>query len=686
MNKTPNRLIKETSPYLLQHAYNPVDWHPWGDEALALAKKEDKPILISIGYSACHWCHVMERESFEDEATAIIMNKNFINIKIDREERPDLDHIYMDAVQSMTGSGGWPLNVFLTPSGKPFYGGTYFPPRSAFNKPSWKDLLQSVALTYREKRSDIDTQAENLTDHMVQANAFGNMKASFEETFLKERLTEAYENIMKTADKEWGGFGQAPKFPQTFVIRFLLSYHFITKEKKSLEQALLSLDKMIEGGIYDQLGGGFARYATDSEWLAPHFEKMLYDNALLLLVLSEAYQLTKKIRYKEVINETMGFIQREMMHPEGGFYSALDADTEGEEGKFYVWTYDEVKKILKNDSEIFCEYYDVSPAGNWENKNILRVKKSPENIAAKYRISTDELIELLGKGREKLLEFRNKRVRPALDDKIILGWNALMNSACSKAYAATGNKNYRELAEKNMSFLLKNFQKKNTSGFYHTWKNDTAKHPAFLDDYAFLIQSMIHLQEITGDTEWLLKAKEIGEYVIKYFADQATPFFFYTSSEQKDVILRKKEIYDGAIPSGNSVMAYNLHYLSVVFGKEEWNKWSRNILSSIGITISRHPTSFGNFLYLQQEIIHGCNEIVITGEGYEKEHQMLLKEYIPHKIILVSEKEKPGFPLMSGKEFGKSTTIYLCRDNACLPPVSTEKALIALINSQIQPE
>src|SRR5687767_10052024 len=556
MHSFTNKLVNESSPYLLQHAHNPVNWYPWNDEALALAKKENKPLLVSIGYSSCHWCHVMERESFEDPATAKIMNENFVNIKIDREERPDLDHIYMDAVQAMTGSGGWPLNVFLTPAQKPFYGGTYFPPRRAFNRPSWQEILLGVNQAFRERRNEIEAQSENLLGHILQSNSFGMSEPGDRDVFTKEKIDEAFENIMKSADREWGGFGNAPKFPQTFIIQFLLRYHHVKGNDEALKQALLSIDKMIDGGIYDQAGGGFARYSTDTEWLVPHFEKMLYDNALIISVISEAYQLTKKDRYRDVIEETIQFIQREMMHPDGGFYSALDADSEGEEGKFYVWDYREVKEILKEDAEIFCSFFDITLNGNFS-----------EGAHS-------------GESKKILLQERGKRIRPMLDDKVLLGWNALMNIALVKAFAATGIEEYRQLAKFNMQFLLKSFANGNSSEFFHTWKNGLAKHPAFLDDYAYLIQALILLQEITGDTGYLIKANEITLFVIENFSEEESispeatssqpGFFFYTHKNQHDVIVRKKEIYDGAQPSGNAVMADNLYRLSLYLDNPSW--------------------------------------------------------------------------------------------------------------------
>jgi uncharacterized protein len=683
-----NRLRSETSPYLLQHAHNPVDWFPWGDEALQKATNENKPILVSIGYAACHWCHVMEKESFEDEEVASIMNENFVNIKIDREERPDLDHIYMDAVQTMTGSGGWPLNVFLTPAKKPFFGGTYFPPRRAFNRSSWREVLIAVSKAFREKRDEIDSQADNLTAHLLQSNKLGYQTNAGEINLSKEKIDELFQNLMKAADNTWGGFGRPPKFPQTFSIQFLLRYYHVTGNKDALNQACLSLDKMIEGGIYDQLGGGFARYSTDREWLAPHFEKMLYDNALLISVLAEAYQLTRKERYREVIDETIGFVRRELMQSPAAFYSALDADSESEEGKFYVWEFDEVNRVV-DQAEIFCEYFDITQNGNWhegtpsaQGKNILRIKRSLEDFAHEKNISSSQLETILHKGKARLFSERHKRIRPALDDKIILSWNALMNTGLSKAFAATGKEEYRDLAIGNMKFLLAHFESKAGGYFHHTWKNNAAKHFAFLDDYAFLIQALLNLQEITGDADWIFKARDLAEYVIKNFSEEGTEFFLFTDSVQRDVIFRKKEVYDGATPSGNATMANNIYRLSILMNMPGWKKRAEKMISSLSDTIVQYPTSFGVWAVLSVEMIDGTKEIVVVGKDSSALAGQILAEYIPHKIFLVSETGEEQLPLLTGKTPIDKPLIYLCHEYSCLKPVTEVNQLLALMNER----
>jgi uncharacterized protein len=703
MHKYTNPLIDETSPYLLQHAHNPVQWHPWGSEALKKAREHNKPILVSIGYSACHWCHVMEKESFENEETAKLMNEHFINIKIDREERPDLDHIYMDAVQAMTGSGGWPLNVFLTPDAKPFFGGTYFPPTAAYNRQSWTDTLLGVVQAFKKRRHEIDAQAENLTSHLLQANSFGIQKIDEKEIFQQRKITEAVSNLLKTADKEWGGFGRAPKFPQTYSIQFLLRYASTSNffKKKSLEllnsqesldqsgfkvpppegfrEALLSLDKMIQGGIYDQIGGGFARYATDTEWLVPHFEKMLYDNALLTGVLSEAYQATGKQRYKEVIEETISFVERELLSPEGGFYAALDADSEGVEGKYYVWTKNEVQVLLDKEAVIFCLYYDISEQGNWEGHNIPWVKKEADVFCKDNAIDAAIFKHTILQSQQILLAAREKRIRPSLDDKIILGWNALMNTACAKAYAATGNERYRQLAIKNMAFMLQKFEQ--ADGFHHTYKNEVARYPAFLDDYAYLIQALIHLHEITANTNWLVKAKELTEKVQLNFREEDTPFFYYTAVQQTDVIVRKKEVYDGAQPSGNSVMAYNLWQLAIFFNIQAWRQQSLDMLASLGNAITRYPSSFANWACLLQEVVAGTSEIVVTGNNFAHLCDEILAKYIPHKVLMGAQRPIKDFPLFAEKELAGKTAIYCCRNYTCQQPVFSAAGLITLINN-----
>ena len=677
-----NRLAKETSPYLLQHAHNPVDWFPWGDEALEKARNENKPILVSIGYSACHWCHVMEKESFEDEDTARIMNENFVNIKIDREERPDIDHIYMDAVQAMTGSGGWPLNVFLTPDKKPFYGGTYFPPRPAFNRPSWKGLLQDVSKAFKERPHEIEAQAENMLSYMQQTNDFGQRKVrvdafSAAEQFKKENFKTAFNNIMKMADKVDGGFGNAPKFPQTFTIQFLLHYYYYSKEPVALEQACLSLDKMIYGGIYDHLGGGFARYSTDKEWLAPHFEKMLYDNALLVIVLSDVYKLTKKALYKQTIEQTLEFIERELFLQEGGFYSALDADSEGVEGKFYVWSKKEVEKVLKEDAALFCELYDVTEEGNWEHSNILRMKNHLSAFASSKNLSEDDLGKKMDKCRRQLLNERNNRIRPQLDDKILLGWNALMNTAYSNAYAALGNEHYKNMAVRNMDFTFKNL--KSGDEFHHTYKNQESKYPAFLDDYTYTINALIRLQEITADSAYLQQAKELTEKLIENFSDHKTGFFFYTHTNQNDVIIRKIEIYDGAIPSGNSVMAFNLYYLGTIFDIVEWKERAFKVCGLVEELVFKHPSSFGFWATLQQGLAYGIPEIAIVGKNSEIVRKEFLCTFIPLSVFQSATHANNGFPLLAGKPASDQAKIFLCKNYSCQNPVTEVSALVKLL-------
>lgn len=641
------------------------------------ARLENKPILVSIGYAACHWCHVMERESFENADTAGFMNEHFVNIKIDREERPDLDHIYMDAVQAITGSGGWPLNVFLTSDGRPFYGGTYFPPRPIYNRPSWMEVLSGVARSFREKRAEIEEQAGNLTRHVAGLGSFeigpkaGNAP-SVDSPFNAEVLRRIRDQLLVTADRREGGFGGAPKFPQTFSIRYLLHYYYFTKDAEALGQACLSLDKMIAGGIFDQLGGGFARYSTDNEWLVPHFEKMLYDNALLVIVLSEAYQLTGKPIYREAIESTMTFINRELSDGEGGFYSALDADSEGIEGKYYVWEKAEIDQVLGVDAELFNSYYGVTAEGNWEGKNIL--------IRAKEEPWDPEVAGRLAAARERLLEYRARRVRPALDDKVLLGWNALMNMACSKAYAALGREEYRERAIGNMQFVRSKLKGEGIYYYYHSYKGE-AQIPAFLDDYAFLIAALLDLQEITGDSGYLLEARAVLGEVIAHFSEKGTGFFYFTHDSQEDLILRKKEIYDGAIPSGNSLMAFNLLYLSLLFDEPAWADRCREMAKGVRRVVTDYPGSFGIWATLYQALSYTIPEIAITARRPENARKELLSQFIPYRVFQSSSQEDTHFPLLRDRPVREVPQFFLCENYACQLPVNELTALIRLVEN-----
>jgi uncharacterized protein YyaL (SSP411 family) len=677
--KNANRLINETSPYLLQHAYNPVDWYAWGDEALQRARQEDKPILVSIGYAACHWCHVMERESFEDLQTASLMNQYFVCIKIDREERPDLDHFFMDALQATSGNGGWPLNMFLTSDGKPFYGGTYFPPQSMHNRISWKELLVQIHAAYAKRREDIEAQANNLIEHLQKSNQLktnNRFQVTQEEMFTPQQAQKMLANIMGAADQVEGGFGQAPKFPQTYTIQYLLRYHHFTGNRDALDQAVLSLKKMMRGGIYDQLGGGFCRYSTDAKWLAPHFEKMTYDNALLLLVLSEAFQLTGDPEYKRVAAETIGFMQRELQAANGGFYAALDADSEGEEGKFYTWDKKEFEQILGEDAAAVAALYDVTEHGNWEEVNILHMQKSIQEWAGEISLTEEAAMALLSETKAKLMDCRSKRVRPATDDKIILGWNALFNQALSKAGQAFGQEEWIALAIQNMEFLLGSFENKENGQLLHTHKAGISKYPAFLDDLAYLIQALLYLYEPTGLLEYLEKARALMQYAVENFGDEEQLFFYYTPGFQDDILVRKKDLYDGAIPSGNSIMAWNLHRLGLLFDQQEWRKRAEMMLETVKDAAVKYPTSYGIWANLLLEFTQGTHEILVLGPQAQQLGAALLSAYVPNKVFMAASEANIGYPLMEGRPSAPDTLIYICRNYACsLPLANPQEAL-----------
>lgn len=682
MKKT-NKLIHETSPYLQQHAYNPVDWHPWGEEALAKAKAEDKPILVSIGYSTCHWCHVMERESFENEAVADFMNEHFINIKVDREERPDVDAIYMEAVQLVqNGQGGWPLNCFLLPDGRPFFGGTYFPPQPAYQRASWIQVLQNLSKAYKERREDVEAQASQIVGYIQKAQTQFSNKINIpkgEQVFDRKFVKDVFQRLVQNFDEENGGFGSAPKFPGTMPLQFCLNYYLAEGEKKALEQVLLSLDKMSNGGIYDHLGGGFARYTVDAAWLVPHFEKMLYDNALLVGLLAETYKLTTRPLYKQRIEETLTWVEREMSSEEGGFFAALDADSEGVEGKFYVWDKAEIDAILGEDSKLFCAFYDVSEKGNWEEKNILNIPTDKTDFLKAHAINDTDFDLFLKNCRNKLLAARASRVRPGLDDKILLDWNMMMVTAYCKAYQALRIEQYKERALKALNFALRAFQiEEDSLHLYHSYKDGKAKHHAFLDDYAFLIEALIEVHLITQEIHYINLAKEYLDFVNNEFLDHQQHLYFFTSAKQQDIILHKKITYDGATPSGNATMLHNLQRLGVLLDATAYREQAVKMALMIKEQIREYPSSFGqwaNALFLE---VYPLKTVAVMGTKYAATIQDLLaKSFLNTFISTEATKAVRGLtiPKVTGE-----TSIVVCKDYTCSLPVNTVDAALELLS------
>ena len=666
MNANPpftNALINETSPYLLQHAHNPVNWIPWSASLFALATKQNKPILLSIGYAACHWCHVMERESFESEQVAEYMNEHFINVKVDREERPDVDHLYMDALQAMTGSGGWPLNIFLLPNGKPFYGGTYFPPIAMQNRASWMDVLKGVQDAFENNYEKIENQATQLSNHLIESNIKNKLDVSgLDQSFnpSKDEIELMANRIMQNADSQWGGFGAAPKFPQTFALQMLLRHYHISKDQASLDHVLLTLDKMIQGGIYDHLGGGFSRYSTDAQWQAPHFEKMLYDNALMITILSEAYQITKKESYKIVIQQTIKFLDTELANGEGVYYAALDADSEGVEGKYYTWTYDELNNILpKNLFESFCSYYQIEKNGNWEHTNILWTQHD-------FLISETEKFKEV---KLALLLLRATRIKPSLDNKIILSWNALLIEAFCKAAAALGDSSFVQKAIDAMTWIEEKMYDHKEQYFHHTNTNGINKSFAFLDDYACLIKAYITLQELTGDLKYLHKAKHWLAYVQTHFMDEEKVFFYFTANYQKDVIIRKKDNYDGAQPSANAIMSFNLLYLGNVFDEPIWIKQSHHMVSNMHKMIIQYPSSFSYWAQTYCLMAFGFTEIISIGSNVKNTILQVQSAFIPFKLLLISDHYDASLSILKGKQ-NYDNQYFICNKGNCSVPYS----------------
>jgi hypothetical protein len=655
----PNRLINQSSPYLLQHANNPVDWFPWGEEALSKAMTENKLILVSIGYSACHWCHVMEHESFEDEEVAEIMNKYFVCIKIDREVRSDIDQIYMNAVQLMTGAGGWPLNCFCLPDQRPIYGGTYF------RKNDWKNLLKNLAEFWKKKPDEAIEYAVRLTDGIQQSENVIKKVGSVEYTI--QDLLSIFEPWKRSFDLVDGGFNRAPKFPMPNNWQFMLRYAHLMKDDAAHTAVRVTLQKMAFGGIYDQIGGGFARYSVDGKWHVPHFEKMLYDNAQLVSLYSEAYQYTPDSLYKDVVYESLAFIERELTSPEGGYYSALDADSEGVEGKFYTFTKSELIEILGDDADWFCNYYQVTEAGNWEEEhtNILMREFDDTEFASELGIDTSELKTKIDVLKSKVLLVRSSRVRPGLDDKILAAWNGMMLKAYTDAYRVFGEEKFIEKALKNADFIFQKLFINNRLQRVYPFDNDDWK-GAFLDDYAFIIEALIGLYEVTFEEVYLKKAKDLTDISIIEFYDPESGMFYYTSASGEQLIARKLELMDNVIPASNSVMANNLFKLGHFFDDQTYLDMSDQMLRNIHPNIKTYASAYSNWASLLMYKIFGLYEIAITGSASDGKRKEIEKYYIPNKILLGGT--TGTLPLLNDK-WHAETKVYVCRNKTCLSPV-----------------
>jgi len=664
-----NKLGHESSPYLLQHAKNPVHWHAWNEEALGRAKKENKPIFLSVGYSSCHWCHVMAHESFEDEEIAKIMNENFVNIKVDREERPDLDDIYQKACQMTTGQGGWPLSVFLTPDQRPFYVGTYFPALDSYGRPGFGSLCRQLAQSWKEKPKDIEKAADSFMQNL------GNLQQHQAPSKIdKSILDEAAINLLQIADATYGGFGQAPKFPNASNLSFMFRYSKLSGISKFQKFALLTLKKMAKGGIFDQIGGGFHRYSTDARWLVPHFEKMLYDNALLPIVYSEAYQITKDPFFGNVVKKTLDYVIREMTSSGGTFFSAQDADTNGEEGQTFVWKKQEIEKILGQDSEIFCIYYDVTDGGNFEGNTILANNINASSLGFKFGKSEPEIENLISKCSEKLLEIRNKREQPGKDDKIITSWNGLMVSAFLSGYRITDNSKYLDAAKQSIDFFESNFEKNHI--LHRTFKNAEPKLNGYLDDYAYMANASVDMFENTSQPKYLSFATNLANYLITHFWDDSTNGFFFTSDDHEKLIMRPKNNYDLSMPSGNSVAAYVLLKLYHITQNKQFLEIAKKIIESQAISAAENPFAFGyllNALYLYYQ---KPTEITIINDKNSELISSLRKKFLPESIMVLVENQSnlealSKHPFFSGKEFqNDKTTVFVCKNFSCSLPLS----------------
>ncbi len=679
----PNRLINETSPYLQQHADNPVDWYPWGEEALGRAAHEDKPILLSIGYSACHWCHVMERECFENEAIARIMNDNFINIKVDREERPDIDAIYMDAVQAIAGGGGWPLTVFLTPQLKPFYGGTYFPPEDRGGLPGFPRVLQTVLQAYRTRKGEVESTAAQITTYL---------NRPVESTGAIEPLTEkmpriAYTSIRAAFDAQNGGFGPAPKFPQPMLLEFLLRQCCRTGDPLCILMVEHTLGRMAKGGIYDQIGGGFHRYSVDERWLVPHFEKMLYDNALLSRIYLHAYQATDKQIYRHIVEGTLDYVLSEMTDKEGGFYSSQDADSEGVEGKFYLWTLDEIMETLgPDDGELVARYFGVTREGNFEGSNILSQVVEPKSLASELGITPQELADRIVRAKVRLLERRPQRVQPHRDEKILTDWNGLMLASMAEAASVLERDDYLKAAIANATFL--------TSALYtgdtlkHSYKDRQAKVNGYLSDYAMLCEGLFSLYRASFQERWLKEAKKLADAMLEKFRDKDTGYFYDTAQGEETVLVRPRNIYDNALPSGSSAAAFVLLQLARLTDNNEYEKVAASAIRSVQDSMLRYPPGFGHWFCALDSYLSKPLEIVLVGCPEDLATKSLLrvinKSYLPNKVLAVKNPSEPSqlnIPLLQDRaKIDNKPTVYVCENHICKMAINDPDALAALLD------
>jgi uncharacterized protein len=669
-----NRLSQSTSPYLLQHAHNPVDWYEWGQEALEKARQEDKPVLVSIGYSSCHWCHVMERESFENHDIAQVMNEHFVCIKVDREERPDIDQIYMDAVQALGVNGGWPLNVFLTPEQKPFFGGTYFAPSS------WVQILTNINRAFQANRKEIESTASELSLHLLRSDV-ARFKQEPDDTELGTDLEDIYKKLAVRFDTKWGGMDRAPKFVMPAVWQWLLRHYHITQHERALHQVILTLKKVGMGGIYDQIGGGFARYSVDGEWFAPHFEKMLYDNAQLMTLYSEAYAITRDDEFKTIVYETFEWLQREMTSDAGGFYSALDADSEGIEGKYYVWTKAEINTLLKENAELVSAYYNVTPDGNWEHGNNILTRLQTDKVFLNTHAVDEQLWKsIVKRSKHILLHEREKRTKPGLDDKIITAWNAMMIVGLTDAYRVFNDGIFLKAAEKNMRFLENEVME--GTKLYRSFKGSRSKVEGFLDDYAYVIQAYLKLYQVTFEEYWLNRAALFLEFTLDKYFDEAEGYFFYTGHDAEGLIARKKEIFDNVIPSSNAIMAQNLYQIGVILDRDDWKMKAIAMTTSFTHLIKGEPNYMAYWAMVYTEIRKGMAEVVITGDAMHELRSQIQTSFHPFALFM-GTKSMSDLPLIRDKtQVNGRTTVYVCRNKTCLLPVQTAEEANHMIATQ----